>query len=46
LPCPSSNFLKKHSISEAGTGSIFRQRTWWTTWLESFSITKHHRNMW
>ena len=31
--CQSSNFLKRCFISEAGTGSIFRQRTWWTTWI-------------
>ena len=42
--CPSSNFLKKQGISEAGSGSIFRQKTW-ATWTESFSITRHHRNV-
>jgi len=36
---------REHSIAEAGYGSIFRQRTLWTTWIESFSITGHHRNV-
>ena len=42
--CPLSNVLKKHSFSEAGSSSIFRQRTM-DHWSESFSVTKHHRNM-
>jgi len=35
----SSNFLKKHNVSEAGSLSVFRQRkhlTWWTLRLSYF----------
>jgi len=46
--CPSSNFLKKHVILKDVSVSISRQKkkhlTWWTTWLELFSIIGHHRN--